>query len=477
MSAFQPGDMLAGHEIVRLIGTGGHAEVYEVIDPAGARRALKVIGVPHDVGAKIQQRLVQEGEALAMIEHINVVRLVAAGVEGSRVWLRLEYVDGKNLREACRLHGGRPPIESVLRWIRQACEGLAAAHSIGAVHRDIKPENILVTQGDVVKVIDFGIVKFRGWGVKTTHEQQLGTALYGAPEQLKPGAAPDPRADVYAMGIVLFEALTGRHPIVDGPTNMMTVCQRQLTHVPPPLRTILPDAPEELETLLAAAIAKDPAARIVSMAAFADGLQMVLGRLLVSHRAAARNIAVPRQDPRLLPTAPMPAVDDPASKPPSSLVGPPSADPTSEALKINPTVKIARGGPVSSPSWRAALDADAGNRAPVIPPDTLRSPREGFHALPPPPAFAAGGLTFDGRASAASGPPVVVTSRLSRPPRRAWTIAAVVAALAAAVAAVAWFTLGLSPTPVRSPAATSPVPPTWASASPPAPSADTRRRR
>src|SRR5262249_42900342 len=160
---------------------------------------------------------------LAMIEHVNVVRLFDAGVDGERIYLLLELISGRNLREALKAHGGKPPADAVLRWMRQAAEGVAEAHRIGVIHRDLKPENLLITSNDVVKVIDFGIAKLTGWGVKTSHEQRVGTALYMSPEHIQ-GKAPDPRMDVYALGAIAYEALTGVHPIVSEPATVFQIC-------------------------------------------------------------------------------------------------------------------------------------------------------------------------------------------------------------------------------------------------------------
>src|SRR5262249_11326622 len=156
----------------------------------------------------------------------------------------------------------------VTRWILEAAEGVAEAHAVGVVHRDLKPENILVTAEGAAMVIDFGIAKLSSFGVKTTSEQKVGTALYMSPEQFH-GKPPDPRMDVDALGIVLYEALAGVHPIVAGPATMFEICARHLNHVPPPLATAAPFVSRELAALVDRAVAKDPALRPESMRAFA----------------------------------------------------------------------------------------------------------------------------------------------------------------------------------------------------------------
>ena len=281
---FAPGDSCGNHEVVRLIGAGGFAQVYEVVDSHGARRALKIIAASPGVEPKLHARLAQEGAALSMIEHVNVVRLYGAGLHGAHVWLLLELIQGKNLREMVGLDRGGTAVETVVRWARQACDGVAEAHRVGVVHRDLKPENILVTPSDLVKVIDFGIAKFAAWGVKTTHEQRVGTALYMSPEQVH-GRPPDPRMDVYGMGIILYEALAHVHPIAPKPASVFDVCVRQLVFRPEPLAKVAPHVPPDLAAIVDRAIQKDPNARLPSMGAMSAALHEALLRLTAQRRA------------------------------------------------------------------------------------------------------------------------------------------------------------------------------------------------
>jgi serine/threonine-protein kinase len=217
--------------------------VYEVKDRDGAPRALKILDADHEEKPKMRARLAQEATALAMLNHANVVRLYDAGVDDDRIYIVLELVDGKSLHEITR--AGRPPTVALVRWIHQAAEGVAEAHRRGIVHRDLKPENLLIDAQGVVKVIDFGVAKLHGWGVKTTAEQKLGTALYMSPEQIK-NQPPDPRMDVYALGLILYEALAGVHPIVPQPANVFQICHAQLHDRARPLLEAVPAVPPEL---------------------------------------------------------------------------------------------------------------------------------------------------------------------------------------------------------------------------------------
>jgi serine/threonine-protein kinase len=336
-SLFRPGDRCGDNEVVALIGAGGFAQVYEVTDPTGARRALKIIDTDDGARDKLEARLAQ-GAALAMIEHVNVVRLYDAGLHGDRVFLLLELIQGRTLREALAA-GSRPSMETVVRWMRQACEGVAEAHRIGAIHRDLKPENLLVTDGDVVKVIDFGIAKLLKWGMKTTAEQQIGTALYMAPEQID-GRPADPRMDVYAAGMILYEALAGAHPIVQGPATLVEICTRQIGHRPPPIREVAPAVPADLGALVDRAIEKDPARRVQTMREMADGLHAAL-RGLGAARVASVHGLLPVPSP-FADTAELPPGAPPSERPATVVTQPvgEAPDARSAPAHLGPTVPL-----------------------------------------------------------------------------------------------------------------------------------------
>ncbi len=272
---FQLGDVCAGHRILRLLGAGGFSEVYEAVDPAGNLRALKILRASTP-GASLGALLIREVEALARIEHANVVQVHEAGLEDDRVYLVLELVEGVTLRD--KLADPYTPLHDIVRWLQQACEGVAEAHRVGVIHRDLKPANILLTASGVVKVIDFGIAKLRTYSVPTDH--LLGTALYMAPEQIQ--ARPsDARADVYTMGVILYEALAGAHPLgrTDEGASVFEVFQAHLLCTPTPLREAAPDVPDALAVLVHRALAKDPARRVPTMRALADGLRRILATL------------------------------------------------------------------------------------------------------------------------------------------------------------------------------------------------------
>jgi hypothetical protein len=291
---FQPGTHVARHRILRFLAEGSVAEVYEVLAADGHRRALKIIkeGVP--LTSSLQARLAQEAEAIAMIEHVNVVRFHDAGVSEGRAWVLLELVEGPTLRAFAQRLGGAVPIERALRLLRQAAEGVAAAHAAGIVHRDLRPENILVAEGDVAKVADFGAAKLDGWGVHTTSTLAAGSSLYMAPDYMLTKIAR-PESDVYSLGIVAHELLGGQHPIANEPLSAMDVCRRQLTFTPAPLSQLRRDVPGDVSAWVEQALRKDPARR-PSMRQLAEGLATAQQHVLVSRRAQARAMALPGRE-------------------------------------------------------------------------------------------------------------------------------------------------------------------------------------
>lgn len=320
----RPGTYVGEARILGVLGSGSVATVYDVLH-GSARRALKVVdGTIVGESSTVRARLIQEGEAIAMIEHVNVVRWYSSGIDGERVWILLERVEGRNLRELVAAEGGRLALQRAVSLARHACEGLAAVHRKRIVHRDMKPKNILVTSDDVVKVADFGSAKLPGWGVKTTNARRLTSSLYKSPE-LWQGAPLDGRCDVYAMGLILYEAIAGVHPVVSPTANMLTMCERHLRYEPPPL-AMMTDVPADLSDLVAQAIAKDPARRC-TMRALSQGLDRALDRLLATRRAAARNVPLPNRPPALALTAPMAACSSPAA---------PSATTSRRAPKVVP---------------------------------------------------------------------------------------------------------------------------------------------
>ncbi len=366
----QPGTRFDKFTIVRLLGAGRIAEVYEVITPDGRRRALKVAKEGLSLDAKLQARFIQESDLIAAIEHVNVVSLYAIGVCNERLWILLELIDGPDLERLVRGVGGALPVDRAVAIVRQACEGVAAVHARTIVHRDLRPANLLVAADDLVKVADFGSAKLRTLGVKTTHEQEVASALYMAPEYAAGHA--EARSDVYAMGIVLYEILTGAHPIVPFPATVILIVDRHLRYEPPPLAALGRGFPHDLSEIVRRAMSKDPAGR-PSMRALADKLADALHRLRAPDRAAALRAEVPGRDASLASTEPaMPVWRPGTTAPMSAIPAPPAPPPGADRAAIPPPAPPAA--TVSSPA------------APVIPktmPMQRFAPHPAAPSLPP----------------------------------------------------------------------------------------------
>jgi serine/threonine protein kinase len=203
-------------QIVRMIGQGGMGAVYEARQRGlGRTVALKLLWAPKRFDAAFEQRFAREGQALAQLSHDNIVTVHDAGKSGPYYWLVMEYVDGANLREL--LQRGRLLPAQALPMVTQICSALEYAHQQGIVHRDIKPENILIGVDGRLKVADFGLAKMlandRIEPKLTQSFLQLGTPHYMAPEQLETPKDVDHRADIYSLGVVLYELLTGELPL------------------------------------------------------------------------------------------------------------------------------------------------------------------------------------------------------------------------------------------------------------------------
>jgi serine/threonine-protein kinase len=424
MATLNPGDVCGGCRIVRVIGEGGQACVYEVRTPDGERRAMKIV-VPEMGIASAAARLGVEGEALATVDHVNVLSFFRAGIEGPCVWLLVELIEGETLRDKLSPLRPRPPLADLVRWMVQACDGTAAAHDVGIVHRDIKPENILITPAGVVKVIDFGFAKLEHLGIKTTTGTLIGTALYAPPEQIRNGT-PNTSWDVYAMGMILYEGLAGAHPTAARSTNLVDIVERHLGTRPRPLAEAAPGVPADLADIVDRAIHETFWKR-PTMRALAGELREALHRLLAPRRAAARNLGVSNHTDAGAPTEPLPVYAPAPPAPPIAATQPLAAWQGDRAAQPPPPPSV-------SPA-RAALAATVTDTQMPLP-------------------VAAGTAAGAGRPSATSGhdvsaAPVEAATRASRGSapgvKRRRAVGAGVALLLAASATGVWVWYAGSP--------------------------------
>ena len=249
-----------------LLATGGMGEVWAARDLLLDRAvAVKVLGGALAGDGRAAERLRREARAAARLEHPSIARVLDLGEQDGRPYLVMELLEGESLAARIDRAGAMAPPEAA-RVVAAVADALEAAHRAGVVHRDVKPGNVFLTSDGEVKVLDFGIASAAGEAALTTGEM-LGTPAYLAPERVL-GHPATPAADIYALGVVLYELLAGRRPFDDG-----SDIELAMAHVhahPAPLALAAPSAPPSLVAACEQAMAKDPSARPPSAAAFAQ---------------------------------------------------------------------------------------------------------------------------------------------------------------------------------------------------------------
>ncbi|MFD8155054.1 Stk1 family PASTA domain-containing Ser/Thr kinase [Streptomyces sp. NPDC059720] len=252
------GQVLDGrYRVDARIAVGGMATVYRAVDTRLDRiLALKVMHPSLAVDASFVERFIREAKSVARLSHPNVVQVFDQGTDGAYVYLAMEYVAGCTLRDVLRERGALQP-RAALDILEPVLAALGAAHRAGFVHRDMKPENVLIGDDGRVKVADFGLVRAVDTVTNTTGTV-LGTVSYLAPEQIENGTA-DPRVDVYACGVMLYEMLTGDKPH-DGDSPAVILYKQLHEDVPPPSAAV-PGLAYELDEMVASATARTPDVR------------------------------------------------------------------------------------------------------------------------------------------------------------------------------------------------------------------------
>lgn len=248
------------YKIIEKVGTGGMADVFKAEDSILNRLvAIKRLHPQFAHDENFVERFRREAQSAARLNHPNIVNIYDWGRHDGDYFIVMEYMEGRNLKQLINKEGALPA-EMAINILRRVCDALAFAHKNQIVHRDIKPHNIIITEDGAVKVTDFGIAR-AGSSTMTQTGSILGTATYISPEQAQ-GAAVDKGSDVYSLGIVLYETLTGRVPFEgDSP---VAVAFKQVHEQPPKPRSINPAIPESLETVVLKAMAKDPGERYSS---------------------------------------------------------------------------------------------------------------------------------------------------------------------------------------------------------------------
>ncbi len=284
------GDIFAGrYQIVEDLGKGGMGRVYKALDKEiGEKVALKILKPEVAADEQTIERFRNELRTARQISHKNVCRMYHLGREQGAHYITMEYVSGEDLKSTV-MRIGQLSVAKTVSIISQVCEGLADAHRLGVVHRDLKPQNIMIDKAGNAKIMDFGIARsVKAKGI-TDAGVMIGTPEYMSPEQVD-GLPADARADIYALGIILFELLTGRVPF-EGDTPF-SVAYKQKNEKPPEARMVNPQVPQDLDRLILKCLEKDRAERyqkaedvLADLVAIEKGLPTT-ERLIVSRKPA-----------------------------------------------------------------------------------------------------------------------------------------------------------------------------------------------
>ena len=263
------------YRIERKLGAGGMADVYLAEDQElGRRVAIKILNDRHAADDSFIERFRREAKNAAGLSHPNIVSIYDRGEAEGTYYIAMEYLDGRSLKELI-VGRGPAPIKVTIDYARQILAAVGFAHKHGIVHRDIKPHNVLVGPEGRLKVTDFGIAR-SGASQMTEVGSIIGTAQYLSPEQAR-GAPVDQTSDLYSVGVVLYEMLTGQVPFT-GDTPL-EIAMKHLSEVPQPPSELRPEVPHDLDSVVLRALAKDPAERYQSaeemdadLARMAEGL-------------------------------------------------------------------------------------------------------------------------------------------------------------------------------------------------------------
>jgi len=288
------------YELQELIGGGGMADVYKAQDKLLDRAvAVKILHQQYANDAEFVEKFRREATAAAKLAHPNIVNIYDVGEDGGSQYIVMEYVSGPTLKEVIQQKGCLEPIEAV-RIAKEIASALESAHRNNLVHCDIKPHNILVMPDGHIKVTDFGIARAVSASTMTYSGSVMGSVHYFSPEQAK-GTVITTKSDVYSLGVVLYEMLTGQLPF-NGETSV-SIALKHLQEEPVPIRQLNPSIPPVLEAIVQKAMSKDPADRPSSTELYADLNQakaMLAGRG-ISQEAVSNDPFATRMIPRITP--------------------------------------------------------------------------------------------------------------------------------------------------------------------------------
>jgi len=362
-------------------GSGGMSVIYKAKDLSlGRVVAVKILRPSLTKDPSFLDKFKMEARSVANLSHPNIVTVHDVGNDGPTHYIVMEMVEGEDLKKIIKARGALP-IDLALNLSIQICAGIGFAHRSNLVHADVKPQNILVTPENVVKVTDFGIAQ----ALSDTQPQQRADVVWGSPHYFAPeqarGERPSPASDVYSIGIVMFEMLSGRLPYVG--TNQQELAMAHIKERVPMVTEFNPTVPEALAKIIFKVMSKEPSARYQ----MADQL----GRILQEYQDRSRDRtvsgpAVP-PSPAQAPRPPVPRADaPPAIPPPPPTPSPQSSEPTAR-------YSAAPSAPQQYDPRRPSVPSPSGTPPPPQPPITSPPQPMQQSYTPPPPTGDTGGYT------------------------------------------------------------------------------------
>ncbi len=295
---------LGRYEVIGELGQGAMGVVYKAKDPLIDRVvAIKTINLNQALEEReeYEGRFYQEARAAGRLSHHNIVTIYDVGKSGDVAYIAMEFLEGRELRDVLN-EKSVLPLPQVLDIVAQVAQGLAYAHDHGIVHRDVKPSNIMIQKDGHVKITDFGIARMASAAVRTQTGMVLGSPKYMSPEQVM-GKLTDQRSDIFSLGIMLYEMLTGRPPFSG--ENVNAIMYQTLNAAPPSPSSLNPEVPDMLNFIVAKALAKKVDERYQSAREFAEDLRAC--RATLPQEAI---VAAPRLQPKAPIEAPLPAGPD-----------------------------------------------------------------------------------------------------------------------------------------------------------------------
>jgi serine/threonine-protein kinase len=283
----QPGEIIAGkYRVEKVLGAGAMGMVVAArhVD-LGELRAIKIMLPSALSNAQAVERFLREARAVAKLKTDYVAKVHDIGrLDSGAPYIVMEHLEGRDLRAALDQHG-QLPVAQAVSYVIETCEALAEAHAMGIVHRDLKPANLFLAQASGgatrVKVLDFGVAKVietDGAGAKLTHTTMaLGSPLYMSPEQVRSSRTVDARSDIWALGVILYESLTGRRPFEAN--TLVDLCAQIYGHTPPPPSSLRAGIPAALDAAVLRCLEKDREKRFATVSQLATAIAPYSGAL------------------------------------------------------------------------------------------------------------------------------------------------------------------------------------------------------